>query len=499
METLNNGETGLQIRTKINSNFTELLNRSGLIAGLFTTVLPTASIATDKLYAYAGVDNTVIGGITWRNGDFAWYNGTIWTRIPFQALTNYLLKTEADIFDQRIANYSTIEGYYLSPTGVKTSSGVYRIYVYAVTPNDKLRITVKSTGAMATYAFYSDAACTTLIKLGYVKTINEGYTVDETFIVPVGAAYLAIPVYPALAGGFYQNIYTYRSAFSALADFGAKIYGDYKINAIGDSLVAGYFSLLNAAVSPKYSLENLAVSGENSLTISGRIGAIAMKFKNSFTLPSTTATVQVGTLADSGLLSSYDESNVTPLQQGVTSLQVYVDGILCTLSYTSSIYYLARVVAGSAIRTIAAGTFLNPYTSIRNKKANVIHIGTNGGWGDVSTTLIDQINKVIRFSNNENSIVVGLHYRAGFVKANFESLEAAMEKEFGNRFVNVRKYMITNALSDAGLTATGADNTAIAAGLVPPQLLIDGVHFTATGYGLLVALITSRMTLLNMI
>lgn len=96
METLNNGETGLSIRTKINSNFVELLNRSGLIAGSFSTALPTVAIVTDKLYVYAGNDNTTIGGIVWRNGDSALYNGSTWSRIPFQSLTNYYTKNEIE-------------------------------------------------------------------------------------------------------------------------------------------------------------------------------------------------------------------------------------------------------------------------------------------------------------------------------------------------------------------------------------------------------------------
>lgn len=66
----------------------------GKVAGTFAAAMPTGTIATDKVYDFVGTDNTTIGGIVWRNGDSAYYNGSIWTRIPFQSLANYYTKPE---------------------------------------------------------------------------------------------------------------------------------------------------------------------------------------------------------------------------------------------------------------------------------------------------------------------------------------------------------------------------------------------------------------------
>jgi hypothetical protein len=74
------------------------LTLTGLIAGSFTTVLPTVSIATDRMYAFAGAEGAVISTITWHNGDFALYNGT-WTRIPYQSvLANQMIIVNASPF-----------------------------------------------------------------------------------------------------------------------------------------------------------------------------------------------------------------------------------------------------------------------------------------------------------------------------------------------------------------------------------------------------------------
>lgn len=68
----------------------------GRIAGTFTTALPAANIATDKVYDYAGVNATLIGGITWYNGDSAFWTGSAWVRIPFHSLANYYTKSQID-------------------------------------------------------------------------------------------------------------------------------------------------------------------------------------------------------------------------------------------------------------------------------------------------------------------------------------------------------------------------------------------------------------------
>lgn len=94
----------------------------GKIAGVFTDALPTAPIATDKVYDYAGVDNITIGGIAWRNGDSAYYNGSTWTRIPFQSLANYYTKPEVlkswilnDAFNLSTITYNSL-GYITAAT-----------------------------------------------------------------------------------------------------------------------------------------------------------------------------------------------------------------------------------------------------------------------------------------------------------------------------------------------------------------------------------------------
>ena len=74
-----------------------------------------------------------------------------------------------------------------------------------------------------------------------------------------------------------------------------------------------------------------------------------------------------------------------------------------------------------------------------------------------------------------------------------DSLDAALQQEFGDRYVNVRQYMIQNGLESEGLTATENDRALMAQGFVPESLRSDNVHFNAYGYEALGRLIYQRM------
>lgn len=69
-----------------------------------------------------------------------------------------------------------------------------------------------------------------------------------------------------------------------------------------------------------------------------------------------------------------------------------------------------------------------------------------------------------------------------------------MQEEYGDQYINLRQYMITMGMSDAGLEPTEADIERIAEGLVPASLLVDDmVHFNAMGYTLIGNLVYERM------
>ena len=74
-----------------------------------------------------------------------------------------------------------------------------------------------------------------------------------------------------------------------------------------------------------------------------------------------------------------------------------------------------------------------------------------------------------------------------------KEMEDSLFQSFGKHYINLREYMVTNGLADAGLVPTQKDKDSIAKGQVPPQLMIDGTHFTTLGYKEIATLVYLKM------
>ena len=98
---------------------------------------------------------------------------------------------------------------------------------------------------------------------------------------------------------------------------------------------------------------------------------------------------------------------------------------------------------------------------------------------------------MIDYSGSSRYIVVSYHIYNGIVGMN--ELEEALRKRFGSHFFNLRNYLITRGLADAGVEPTESDKKALSEDRVPPSLMTDGVHFTTDGYRLIAAQVYAKM------
>jgi lysophospholipase L1-like esterase len=125
----------------------------------------------------------------------------------------------------------------------------------------------------------------------------------------------------------------------------------------------------------------------------------------------------------------------------------------------------------------------------------IIFIGQNGGYDDIND-LIAQQRAIISHQkmselNQGKFIIVGLH--TGTEDSRRE-LEAAMQAEYGDQYINLRDYMATSGLKDAGIEPTEEDKEMMADGMTPASLMnSDKLHFNEAGYKLIGNLIYERM------
>ena len=107
------------------------------------------------------------------------------------------------------------------------------------------------------------------------------------------------------------------------------------------------------------------------------------------------------------------------------------------------------------------------------------------------------INHQIR--NKDRYLIIGPYYLDSRwdhgTTQDLNTFETALLQEYGDHFINVRKYLCSDGLADAELTATKQDTDDIAHGLVPSSLrsTADPSELNATGYKLVGKLIYNWM------
>lgn len=236
---------------------------------------------------------------------------------------------------------------------------------------------------------------------------------------------------------------------------------------------------------------NMGVGGENTNTIIGRAGSVPF-IVGEFTIPKDTSRVEI-------TLKSSNGKSVAPLRQGDAGVNpVIINGIKGkidieqnssdSLQYT---YYFTRSEPGYSINVKDGTEVITSATDTYKDYINIIFIGQNKGWDDYNELISQQrsiINKLDR--NKEKYLILGLTTGTSDER---RGLEQVMANEYGNKYINLRKYLSSNGMQDANLKPTSEDLEYMKKGAVPPSLLVDEVHFTKDGYKLIGQVVYDRL------
>lgn len=271
------------------------------------------------------------------------------------------------------------------------------------------------------------------------------------------------------------------------------------VDCLGDSLTMGasrfgwYEDTIQELLgSSNYKVRNWGVGGETSESIMARQGSDCVKFQDDWVLKADmTPTLVMDTDGGNITIKTQKYNTVVALllqgaendsgQQSRVVNPCYINGIKCTMNYqqgsgySKGKWYIKRNEAGDRDITIPKNTpvYFNTGREMGKSEITIIWMGANDGtysnWQDLVDKQIMAANKV----SNKKFIVVGLHK---LNKENGEQYEALMRNTFGNKFFNIREYMSTNMIYDAGIEPTEDDLEKMVAGECPQSLLYDGTH-----------------------
>lgn len=270
---------------------------------------------------------------------------------------------------------------------------------------------------------------------------------------------------------YFCDIYDFRSTIPNAEDFSRLKWDDYKVSV---------------------PVVNMGAGAETSYTILGRSGAVPFVLKKEIVIPEDGTPVLVQ-------LATAEGNPVNPLVGGNAGVNnVVLGGVEGTLSIDSASrsgsnykYYFTRIEDGEET-VVPAGTPVE--TAAADMYRDYIHVVWVGTYGTFRTgeDLVNQVKALLsrQTANTDRFIVLGLCGVEGsrFSSDRMDAVDAAMTQAFGNRYINVRKYLIEDGLSDAHISATKKDLTNIAAQKVPAsfttgasEVELNGKAFTLIG------------------
>lgn len=246
---------------------------------------------------------------------------------------------------------------------------------------------------------------------------------------------------------------------------------------------------------------NMGAGRENTATILGRSGVVPYVVSSDFVIPAGTESVPVA-------IESEDGKDVTPLIAGDGGVNpVTIAGVQGTLTRNAStqqwnqyVYQFTRLEEGREVSVEKGTEVVTAATDAYQDYIHIVWLGTYGTSSNPDELVSDTKALLQRQKiNTDRYLVIGpCTYNGNWSLAtsnSMDSIDSAMLQAFGDRYINLRKYLMEDGLRDAQLTATTQDKQSIANGNIPNSFRsnANGADLNGVAYELLGKLVYERM------
>ena len=250
-----------------------------------------------------------------------------------------------------------------------------------------------------------------------------------------------------------------------------------KLTMFGDSLThAGGIAGRLQELLPGVQITNRGVSGQTASQIAGRQGAVK-----------SLITVEGDKIPANGPVAVTSRSSAILAQTGYVARTepgrlAGVNGVLSN-NAGSVLYTFTRDEAGDAVDCPPNTPFYPEVGKQARREAQIIWAGRNNPETGVvpyvmeMTAYLSPAYKrflVISVTNTPSEVRGTDRYKL------ITSINDELRYRLGERFVDLRRWLIDSALSEMGITPKPDDLEAVSGDAVPPSLTSDGVHFTAS-------------------
>lgn len=280
---------------------------------------------------------------------------------------------------------------------------------------------------------------------------------------------------------YVSNIYDLRYSLTATEGLSVQDWDDYKIS---------------------IPVVNMGAGRENSATVLARSGVRSFVVSKDFVIPAGQDTVSVSITTETGEI-------VNPLLAGDGGVNpVTIAGVQGTLtrngsanSWTRNVYYFTRLEAGEEV-SVTAGEYITIASA--DKYKDYIHVVWLGTYDTnvKPSKLVENVKALLQRQNinTDRYLVIGpCTYNGSWTASRFsdglEAIDSTMMQAFGDRYINLRKYLLEDGLRDAKISATAQDKKSILNGLVPDSFRSNakGADLNGVAYELLGKIVYERM------
>ena len=245
---------------------------------------------------------------------------------------------------------------------------------------------------------------------------------------------------------------------------------------------------------------NMGSGKENSATVLGRSGAVPFVISKNFVIPADTESVLID-------FRSPDNKVVSPLTAGNAGMNpVTIAGVEGTITLETNkqtwvqSYYFTRTEPGEEVSVEKGEEIITANTDAYKDYLHIVWLGTYDQINNPAQLVSDTKALLARQAKNpDRYLVLGpCTIRGSWVSADvtaMDAIDSAMQQAFGNHYVNVRKYLRSDGLTDAGITPSKEEKNIIQTGQMPPNFRSnDGsANLNGTAYKLIGKLVYDRM------
>ena len=254
----------------------------------------------------------------------------------------------------------------------------------------------------------------------------------------------------------------------------------------------------------KYKVEipvvNMGVPEEDTTTVLGRSGVLPYVLEANVTIPAKAKPVEIKIVSQNG-------KKVCPLSGGNSGVNnVTINGIEGILSLDTDVsqegsesrYSFTRLEDGKEFIANKGTPVVTAASELYRDYIHIVCIGTYGNY-KTANDLVEQIKLLLsrQTANTDRYLVLGTCYESGSPGEwkDMSQYETVLVQAFGDRFINIRKYLCSDGMADAGMKLTIAEEREAAAGVVPKSLRSPSgdAGLSAAGYKVIGKIVYERM------